>query len=124
MSTFKNAVIAQHMERTFVPRETAEERWNGLNQFLGLCKETKQEEVASEPIDDLWHDALLFTEGYRAHCVENFGMVIEHRPATIPGQASGYLNTREKALEMFGDLPASLWPNQERPRWSIGYVKE
>lgn len=124
MNNFKEAVIAQHMERTFVPKETAEKRWDGLNLFLDLCCQTMEEQVTSEPIDELWHDALLFTEGYREHCLRNFGTIVEHRPATIPRQASGYLNTRKSAMDFYGKLSKDVWPNRERQRWSIGYVKK
>jgi hypothetical protein len=124
MDNFKEAVLKQHMSHTLTSRKTAEQRWIGLMQFLKFCSTSEKEEVASESVDKIWNDALLFTEGYRDFCFKEYGVIIEHRPATIPGQASGYLETRKKLKSIYGDqFSGTIWPNQERQWWSVGYVK-
>lgn len=116
--------IQHYMDSTNVSKDEATKRFEGLCMFLSLCNKTGNEEVASGPIDDIWHYALQFTEDYKKYCIKYFGKVIEHKPATILGQPSGYLDTRIKVVGMFGQLDLSIWPTEERQRWSVGYISK
>ncbi len=124
MNNFKTLVLNYHMQQTGVSAAEAEDRWIAMNQTFNLCKKTKREQVLPEPADKLLHDTLQFTEGYKGFCLESFGTMIHHKPATIPGHPSGYLKTRELAEASFGPLNTSAWPVGERPQWSVVYFEK
>ncbi len=111
------------MEQAGIDFIEAKKRWRAINQAFLICIETGKERVLSSPADELLHDALRFTEEYQNLCFTKYGGMIHHKPATIPGQPSGYLETRELAVAKFGTLNES-WPIGERPQWSVVYFKQ
>ncbi len=123
-TNFQQDVVTHHTNRTGVPLPVSVKRMRGLKQVLQLCVDGNLQVVAPEPVDEILHDALLFTEGYKNFCLENFGREIHHKPATISGQPSGYLETRKLAVEKFGAnaLQTDIWPTTDRPQWSVIYT--
>lgn len=120
----KDIILKLHAKRARLTFPEAEALWEGLNQFLRLCADNPGTyQVASQPVDELWHDFLQFTESYREYCQNNFGKFIHHLPATST-QPSGYFDTRDALENKLGILPSVVWPAMERTEWSVGYTVE
>ena len=124
ISNFKDEAIKEYMRLTGQEKGSVTALWHGLHQFLRMVALTEERQVAPTPVDELWHTALKFTEDYRKFCLKAFGRMIHHMPATVPNKPSGYLITRKKAEEMYGALPPSIWPLEDRTDWSVGYLVE
>jgi len=117
-------VIAFHKRRVGIGDEEANARLVGFLQFMrlfGLFPD--QPQVASEPVDEFWHDCLLFTEKYGGLCREMVGGLLHHRPVNGAGP-SGYLVTRALLELIAGEsLDCRIWPQEERSAWSEGYLE-
>lgn len=115
-------VINYHQERTGISSSECRGRFEGLVEFLRLfLDDPKVRRVASEPVDDLWHDFLTFTETYERLCLKVAGNFVHHVPATtVP--PSGYFQTRTELEKRVGSLNQLIWPLKERAQWSEGYV--
>ncbi len=119
----KEVILKFHAKKAGITVTHADALWDGLDQFLQLCSENPGTyQVASQPVDELWHDFLQFTEAYADYCQNRFGKMIHHLPATHSTPVSGYMETRDILEKKLGTLSAIIWPVLERAEWSVGYA--
>ncbi len=66
--------------------------------------------MMSDPVDEAWHQFILFTRSYTSFCNEAFGKYIHHRPTTsfTPSEAKAPERFVEAYELVFGDL-SDLW---------------
>lgn len=119
---FPTEVLLFHQRLTGIESSEAEMRRDGLVKFLIACRRCGPQ-VASESVDELWHDFLLFTAEYREYCSEYLGGFVEHRPINGEGP-SGYLDSRARLEGIFGSLDDGVWPQIDRQMWSVGTYRE
>jgi hypothetical protein len=116
---FPQIVLDYHRAKTEVSDSDLSSRLRALAQFFHLCVSTGQSQVASEPVDELWHDLILHTNEYRFYCADALDGCLDHYP--IRGNPpSGYIATRKMIIERFGIVDQTSWPNEERLCWSVG----
>jgi hypothetical protein len=87
--------------------------FTAFKQFMVLCAASDEELAPSEPIDDMWHTALLFTRSYRAFCQEQLQTFVHHLPLDQPADAEVYGKTRRRAEKAFGKLDPDWWSSVE-----------
>jgi len=69
--------------------------------LLGMCG----------PVDDLWHDHILYTSNYLEFCSRIAGRYLHHIPTLLGnGDRSGYVRTVALIEKHFGDVNWSIWP--------------
>jgi len=72
--------------------------------FLYLAALMPEVELApTKPIDDYWHQFVLFTGDYHRFCQQFGGAYIEHNPLAGPNHAEIFANTQRLVREQFGD---------------------
>lgn len=81
-----------------------------FKQFMVICGTSSSVRAPSEPVDDMWHTALLFTRAYRDFCTDYLGAFVHHLPVTRKADVDIYHETRRLALEVFGALDNRYWP--------------
>lgn len=67
----------------------------------------------SEPIDEVWHQHILFTRDYANFCEKAVGHFVHHDPMTPEQQRKGRKERAERFYEMyvesFHTLPSAIW---------------
>lgn len=90
--------------------EQAEEMFSDLKKFLYLCGTAKVTYgmVPSKPIDNAWHEFIIYTRDYIAFCKQFFGEYIHHIPKNYaigdPDGRAYAANTYVLAEKTFGQL--------------------
>lgn len=91
----------------------ARELFGDMKQFLYLAGNTDLAVAPSKPIDDAWHNFILFTEDYEQFCQSHFGSFIHHVPlVTTEPEAmveSSMQATAELASTFFGPTLSRNW---------------
>ncbi|MDQ3014824.1 MAG: hypothetical protein M3Q73_03100 [bacterium] len=87
----------------------AQQAFEDMKKFLYLCGASTEGKpfAPTEPIDELWHNFILFTEDYTKFCREHFGRFIHHRPRRrddLPSKDNAIKHTLQKAQQLFGPL--------------------
>lgn len=64
------------------------------------------------PVDELWHEHILFTRDYASFCNSIAGKFIHHEPAEdgAPKGVSSYQLTLLLLEQHFGTAPREIWP--------------
>ncbi len=115
-------LIEFHCRNHTIRRPIALQRFEGIKMFLGVCAQVPGVYVPSLPVDEIWHDFLMFTEDYCGFCNTQLGCYIHHRPVN-GDPPSGYLATRVLLEQLAGPLDSVIWPIGERRTWSEAYKK-
>lgn len=64
----------------------------------------------TKPIDDYWHQFVLFTEEYEEFCVKFSGYFVHHNPLAGPDHESIFKRTQEMVVKLFGEFKSrTLW---------------
>ena len=105
-----DALLRRYMAENKSDLATANKAFVALKQFLFVCATTKHHCSPSIAIDAMWHEFLMFSGEYYNFCLQRFGMVIHHHPTEMM-MNENYRNTRNSALNIFGELDAKFWPN-------------
>ncbi len=64
----------------------------------------------TKPIDEYWHQFVLFTEEYEYFCAEFNGYFVHHNPLAGPDHASIFERTQQMVVKLFGDFKnRSMW---------------
>jgi hypothetical protein len=112
-------LIERYAKDYSVPPETAQQCFTALKQFLYLCAVTPGYKVTSDRIDSMWHTFLLFTKNYDEFCSHYLGRFVNHEPFESPAPEA-YLETRARALQLFGKIDEEFWPMDAKPSCSSG----
>jgi hypothetical protein len=100
--------------------ERANRAFVALKQFLLVSAQQKSLHSCSpsQPIDEMWHEFLMFTEEYQGFCLDWLGTMVHHHPispASDPAITEDtYRLTRKAAQKMFGTLDPEFWPKPKR----------
>jgi hypothetical protein len=87
--------------------------FSAFKQFMVVCAEGDDVRAPSEPVDEMWHTALLFTRSYRDFCERYLGTFIHHVPVEDKADAAVYADTRRLAGRRFGALDERFWPSAD-----------
>lgn len=121
-------LIERLVEKCGMPLDFAEESFFETKRFLWLCgtEESAQPLAPTEPIDEVWHNFLLFTREYQTFCQRFFGFFIHHvpLPQSEVEKADGSIieRTISRAVSEFGSSvqEMELWNYRLQPG-SCGY---
>lgn len=102
-----------------LPETIANQRFEGLKQFLYVCAVTPGYKVTSDAIDSMWHTFLLFTKDYKSFCERYLGKFINHEPFEVPAP-DAYVRTRAAVEKYFGGVDHELWPAEPKLSCSSG----
>lgn len=111
-------VLKRHAEDWELSLETAREHERELKRYLALCALHPEKKYGmAGPVDELWHDFILFTRLYVEFCQRAKGEYIHHQPV-IPGEAGDHATWRADYARFLADYeatfgeapPAHLWP--------------
>lgn len=92
--------------------------WNEFVNFIKLHRFVDQDETlsASKVIDDIWHEALLWTNGYENMCLAHCGRFIHHYPERSEKTRDHFLRYSKAYrlyTEKFGEPPLRFWPKPD-----------
>lgn len=67
--------------------------------------------MASEKVDAVWHQFILFTREYHSFCNDFLGKYLHHSPKTshTPLSKDAGKNLMFHYRQIFGDMPSSVW---------------
>lgn len=106
-------LLARLQEKVEPTPEKAAELFADMKRFLFLAGTVPGPLAPPEPIDEAWHNFILFTEDYAAFCQAHFGRFIHHVPVGPDDRAardgSILRNTIRAAREVFGDTLSLYW---------------
>jgi hypothetical protein len=104
-------LIRRLREKSDLSEDLAALLFEDTKRFLYLCGTVAGPLAPSEPIDECWHQFLLFTQDYAEFCARFFGQFIHHVPKApeevAASDGSAIRNTRRAAREFFGELSAN-----------------
>ncbi|HEY6803830.1 MAG TPA: hypothetical protein VI306_09650 [Pyrinomonadaceae bacterium] len=117
MSFPMDMVLITYAEKQEIPLEIAREHERELKRYLGLCAMKPGVVYGMKgPIDQLWHEFVLFTEQYEMFCNSVSGRFLHHRPH-VPGlmddkeSANNYQRFLADYEATYGEsAPPDLWP--------------
>jgi hypothetical protein len=95
----------------FKTKADCAEAFTEFKKFIGLVAVYREPlAMASEPVDAVWHQFILFTEKYHEFCKEFNGGYVHHTPRTSTTQLNpaGEQNLKARYRELYGD-PSPLW---------------
>jgi hypothetical protein len=104
-------LVRRLQDKLALTEDAARELFADTKRFLLVCGTTPGNWSPTEPIDEGWHNFILFTQDYAKFCQQNFGRFIHHNPKRI-GVASNAISPMEtatKARELFGDSISVNW---------------
>jgi len=97
---------------TFKSPEEYREAFVEFKKYVGLVGVHKNEPLAmaSEKVDEVWHQFILFTRKYHNFCKDTLGEYLHHLPRTshTPLHPDGDKNVARRYREMYGE-PSKLW---------------
>ena len=102
-------------------KDSAEELFYDMKQFLFLCGTRPGICSPTDTIDAAWHEFILYTQDYASFCDEMFGRFIHHVPQTYLSKEHSTKGktwrTFQIAQDIFGDLSVN-WdvPDHMRPK--------
>ncbi|MFT5036795.1 MAG: hypothetical protein ACI9VM_000360 [Candidatus Azotimanducaceae bacterium] len=68
------------------------------------------EHAPTKPIDDYWHQFILFTRMYKDFCKDIIGRFVHHKPLGADDHQAVFDRTQGTVVRLFGDFPnKSLW---------------
>jgi len=103
------------------PLEDGRACFESLKQYLVVCAASDSILAPSQPIDEMWHTALLFTRAYADFCAQQFGRFIHHQPIDAAEvSAERYAEARRRARVLFGELDTQYWPDGVAGRCGSG----
>jgi hypothetical protein len=103
-------VIQRYAKQENYSFERADGDFKECLKFLFLCANSEGVPCSpSNTIDKIWHYFILFTRDYNFFCEEYLGNFIHHNP-TEGADALAYMNTRDRAENVFGILDLECWP--------------
>lgn len=81
-------------------------KYVALSAFFG-----KGHGMASEKVDDIWHQFILFTPQYHEFCKEFLGRYMHHNPKTsyTPLEKESTKNLVKHYKLVFGNMPLNVW---------------
>lgn len=105
------AIVDRLSAHPDVPDSLAEPVMTETLRFVQLAAAVDEPVVPSRLVDVGWHEFILFTRDYIAHCAE-LGGYVHHVPDTSDaiGDPTAYQRTRELLTERHGPLDERLWP--------------
>jgi hypothetical protein len=102
--------------KTFAERnpqyaDQAEDLEVECKRFLYLAAVAPNLSIApTKPIDEYWHQFILFTEEYEVFCAKFCGFFVYHNPLGSPNQKTIFEQTQEMVTKLFGEFKnRSLW---------------
>lgn len=83
-----------------------------------MKRKMKSLAAISHPVDEVWHQFILFTKHYMRFCQDTVGHYVHHLPGTssTPIHPESGVNLTEAYRKYFGELPA-IW-NSTQNQWS------
>lgn len=103
-------------KRTGLSHSETEVRFEEMLRFLVACSLRKDKTYGMKgPIDDVWHEFILFTAKYSDFCQKVLGTFVHHRPNTKDKHeqeaATGYQLYLTAYSELYGEVPnEAYWP--------------
>ena len=84
----------------------AQSLFQDTKRYLYLCFVTGKKLAPSAPIDQGWHEFLMYTKDYQDFCAQFFGTFIHHtpKPTLSPHPVIRVSDTNKLAMQHFGDL--------------------
>lgn len=118
-------VLARYTHEKGVPIGAAKEHEQELKRYLALraLNPTKRFPMSAGPIDDLWHNFVLFTQEYAKFCDHIAGNFIDHHPGP-PNPTQEDIADAQRDFDRFvetykgtyGNSPSpTLWPRIGEP---------
>lgn len=102
--------------RTFAERNSkhADEAKNlemECKRFMYLAAIAPNLDLApTKPIDEYWHQFVLFTEEYSTFCAKFSGYFVNHNPLAGPDHEIIFKRTQQMVVKLFGDFKdRALW---------------
>lgn len=72
----------------------------------------------TKPVDEYWHQFVLFTEEYNAFCAQFHGYFVHHNPLAGPDHATIFERTQHMVTKLFGAFENARWWFMPRPATS------
>jgi hypothetical protein len=102
--------------KTFTERnpqyaDQAEDLELECKRFMYLATVAPNLDIApTKPIDEYWHQFVLFTEEYEAFCAKFNGYFVHHNPLAGPDHETIFRRTQDMVVKLFGEFKnRALW---------------
>lgn len=116
VSTFvHDGVLQKYADKYGVTIDEARELFEEMKKFLYICSINPKMSTPSIPVDNMWHQFILWTKDYANYCQENFGKFIHHFPSVGESEENfekAYLATRDKIENLLG-INEKYWQKVE-----------
>ncbi len=120
MNTDLTEVVKRHQKELKVSDIEAARHERELKRFLAIAALNPKEEIGmfSEPVDNMWHNFILFTAQYAAFCYKHAGSFLHHEPTTGEQDRAEALKQARSFVAHYVALfkeqpPADLWPHAD-----------
>jgi hypothetical protein len=113
LDTFEAPYLEEKLmgEGVFTSKADYAEAFTEFKKFIGLVALYREPlAMSSKPVDEVWHQFILFTKKYHEFCKDFNGSYVHHLPrtSTTPLHPAGAENLRTRYRELYGD-PSKLW---------------
>jgi len=114
-------VIERYLHETPVERKYALQTFEEMKKFLYACSKSSEPLSPSKPVDEMWHQFLLFSIDYEEYCEKYMDIFVHHIPSLdAKACSSAYEMAQKKLKEIFGSIDYEFWPNNPE---TIGVCK-
>lgn len=111
---FEHEQLVERIKKKLgISEEDAHLLFEDMKRFMFIAGTSKHPIAPSAPIDEAWHNFILFTKDYDGFCREHFGTFIHHVPTNPKDPSSRDRASLKRAI----DLARSTFGNELSKNW-------